>query len=365
MSLNDIIAGKFNRNTMDRKVFSLLSTLIILVGLFIVAGILFPTTVSAVLSILWVVLVTFVIIFFVLGFLVIMGMRTEVGKVLDAFLEGSLKIIDFLELVKDLWHKFVELIKDFFLFAAPFFAYVLAIVLYILLLILYKTVGKTNDVTLLTVGITFGSLVIFGIVSKPQDVVDNSKWVKKFLTKLKFGFVDSFEVILFVFFLTMDSTNLFFLPADLNVLLKANLGSFDLMIRSISYKGYATITLNIIIITIIIEIIRNLLRVFALARKYYLEYVHAPAAEESKSVLIIIKDSLRKSFADSKDDLTKFITLNTVLFAVFLFLPRLKLFTLAIASATNLLMDITIRSRLTSGKGTDLISRILAKVFRL
>lgn len=357
--------NKFSRNNLDRKVFSLLSTLIIIVGLFIVAGILFPTTVSVILNILWVVLVTFVTIFFVLGILVIVGMRSEVGQVLDAFLEGSLKIIDFLELVKNLWHQFVELVKDFLIFAAPYFAYVLSILLYILLLVIYKTVGRTQDVTSLTIILTFVSIFLFGFISKPRNDEDDTKWGKRFVAKLRAGFIDSFEVILFVFFLTMDSTNLFFLPSNLNVPISARVGSFDLMVRSISYKGHAITTLDLIVTTIIIEIVRNLLRIFAGARMYYLEYVHSPASEENKSVLIILKDSIRKSFWDSKNDLTKFITFNTVLFAAFLFLPRLKLLTLAVASATNLIMDIIIRARLTSRKGTDLISRTLAFVFRL
>jgi hypothetical protein len=107
------------------------------------------------------------------------------------------------------------------------------------------------------------------------------------------------------------------------------------------------------------------LRVFSVAREYYLEYTHSVLPEENVKVLAIIKNSIRKSFGDAKDDLTKFITMNTVLFAVFLFFPRLKLFTLTIASISNLIMDLTIRSRLVSKKSTDLISRTLAWIFKL
>ncbi len=365
MNFKSSFLEKFTQNNMDKKVFSLLATLIVIVGLFIAAGILFPTTVSIIVNILWIVLVTVMVIFFVLGVLVIVGMRKEAGQVLDAFLEGTLKIIDFLELVRSLWHRFVELVKEFLLFAAPFFAYVLAIIVYILLLVVYKSVGGAHDVTLLTIILTAGSLIIFGFISKPREEVEQPSWGKQFVNKLRMGFIDGFEVVLFIFFLTMDSTKVFFLPANLNIPLTANWGGYDLMTRSYVYTDHMKITLDLIAATIIIEIIRNLLRIFSVARQYYLEYTHSSLSEENSSVLAIIKTSIRKSFGDAKDDLTKFITLNTVLFAVFLFFPRLKLMTLTVASATNLLMDLLIRSRLTSKKGSDLISRTLAWIFRL
>jgi hypothetical protein len=365
MDLNDTVIGKFNKNSMDRKVFHLLSILMIIVGLFIVAGILFPTTVSMILNSLWVVLVTFVITFFFLGFLVIFGMRKEVGSVLDAFLEGSLKIIDFLELVRDLWYRFIQLVKDFFLFAAPFFAYIIAAVVYVLLIIIYKSVGRTGDVTILTIAITVFCIAGFGIISRPTADPMELTWIKHFFKRLRFGLVDAFEVILFIFFLTMDSTSIFFLPQELNVPIKAVWGSYDFMVKSFVYSDHMKITINIIVGTIAVEIIRNFLRIFAVARQYYLEYVNSFSPEEHKGILIIIKNSIRKSFGDAKDDLIKFITLNTVLFAVFLLFPRLKLFTLLLASCTNLIMDLVFRSRLTVKKGTDLISRTLSYVFKV
>jgi hypothetical protein len=365
MTLKELLTGKFNRNTLDKKVFSLLSTLIVIVGLLIVIGILFPVMVALILNTLWIVLVTLVVIFFVLGLLVILGMRKEVGRVLDAFLEGSLRIIDFLDLLRDLWRQFVELVKEFLIFAAPFFAYVAALLIYVILLLIYKSIGKDHDVTYLTIILTFVSLVIFGIVSKPRVDTGDEKWSKKFGKRFRAGLIDGFEVVLFIFFLTMDSTKIFFLSPDLNVPLHAKMGDFDFMVKSIDYKGYTRITLNLIIATIIIEIVRNILRIFALSRMYYLEYLATPISEENKSLMAIIKNSIRKSFDDSKDDVMKFITLNTVLFAVFLFFPRLKLLALTVSSATNLLLDLFIRTRLTTKKNTDLISRTITKVFNL
>ena len=365
MDLNNTFIGKFNKNNMDKRVFSLLATLIILVGLFIAAGILFPTTVSIIWNIIWLVLITFVIIFFVLGFLVIIGMKSEAGRVLDAFLEGSLKLIDFLELVRKLWHKFVQLLKDFLLFAAPFFAYVASLIVYVLLIIIYKSVGRTQDVTILTIILTAGSIVAFGLISKPRKEVEELVWKKHFAKKFRMGFVDGLEVILFLFFLTMDSTDLFFLPANLNIPLIAEWKGYDLMIRSYVYADHMNITLNLILVSIIIEIVRNMIRIFAVARQYYLEYTHSALSEEDRSIMYILKNSIRKSFADAKDDLIKFVSFNTVLFAAFLLFPRLKLLTLAVASITNLIMDLIFRVRLTSKKGTDLISRTLAWIFRL
>ncbi len=366
MKFTSRIAEKFGKNNVDRKVFSLLSTFIIIVILFIAAGILFPTTVSVILNILWITIITLVVIFFVLGILVIVGMRKEVGQVLDAFLEGSLKIIDFLELIRSLWAKFIQLIKDFLIFAAPFIAYALAFLVYIILLLIYKSIGRNNDVTVLTVIITAVSIFAFGVISKPQQDVYELTWGKQFTKKLKAGFVDGFEVVLFIFFLTMDSTNIFFLPASLNVPLHAEFAGYDFMKRSYNYSDHMSVTLNFILITIIVEIIRNALRIFTLARSYYLEYTSS-IAEEHSGTLSVIKNAIRKSFQNSKSDLTKFITTNTVLFAVFLLFPRLKLFTLTIASISNFILDLIFRSRLSPKRerGTDLISRCLVKLFKI
>ena len=366
MTLKDILTGKAAQNSLDRKVFSLLATFVVIIGLFIIAGMLFPAAVSIILNIFWVVLLTSALVFFALGFLVIFGMRKEASRILDILLEGSLTFIDFLDFLRSLWHRFLELLREFLLFAAPIFAYIIALALYVVLIIIYKKVGENNDVTILTIGITVLALLLFGIISKPENPNAELITFKQiFFKKIKEGFIDSFEVILFVFFLTMDNTNLFFLPAHMNVELHAQIGGYNLMKRSFLYDSHIWTTLNLIVATVTIEILRNIIRLFALARKYYLSESKEYSYDEKRGTLFLVKEAIRKSFNDSKDDLIKFVTFNTVLFAVFLLFPRLKILTLAVASATNLILDIAIMSRLTATKGQDLISRLLARAFKL
>ncbi len=367
MTLKDLFTGNVSKNSMDRKAFSLLTTLVVVVGIFLAAGILFPTTVSVILNIFWIIITASVVVFFVLGILVIFGMRKEASRILDILLEGSLTFIDFLEFLKNVWKRFVEMLKEFLLFAAPIFAYVTDFLIYVLLLYVYKTVGKDHDVTLMTIIISFVAITGFGLLNKPknEDTMELT-WKGQFGNRFRSGLVDGSEVILFVFFLTMDSTHLFFLPNDLNIPLKAEFGSYDLMIRSFVYNNHLKITGVLIIISVCIEVLRNLLRIYAHARRHYAELSAVNTPEEGKkSTIELLKDSIRKSFNDSKDDLIRFVTFNTVLFAVFLLFPRLKLLTLVVASITNFTLDIFMRSRLTAKKGRDLISRLLGAIFKL
>ena len=368
MTLKDIFTGQVGRNNMDRKVFSLLTTLIVILALFLAAGFLFPEAVSVILNVIWIILIASAAIFFTLGILVIIGMKNEAGRILDMLLEGALTFIDFLEFLKNLWRRFVDLLKEFLLFATPIFAYIAAFLVYVLLLYVYKSVGKTYDVTIMTVAITAVAILGFGFLSKPQpEIVIELTWKGQFQKRFKAGFIDGVEVILFIFFLTMDSTDLFFLPADLNIPLKAEFRDYDLMVRSFVYDKHVITTLALIVTTVSLEVLRNMIKIFASARKYYLNFSHELEnfMGTKRTTMGTLKEAIRKSFNDAKRDLIKFVTFNTVLFAVFLIFPRLKLLTLAVASVTNLGLDLSLRSRLTAKKGNDLISRILQKVFKL
>jgi len=220
----------------------------------------------------------------------------------------------------------------------------------------------------MTVIITAAAILGFGLLSKPQpNTIIELTWKGQFQKKFKAGFIDGIEVVLFVFFLTMDSVNLFFLPADLNIPLKAEFRGYDLMVRSFVYDKHVTTTIALIVTTVSLEVLRNMIKVFASARRYYSNFSHELEnfGGTKRNTMDMLKEAIRKSFNDAKSDLIKFVTFNTVLFGVFLLFPRLKLLTLAVASVTNLALDLTIRSRLTAKKGSDLISRILQKAFRL
>lgn len=365
-SLMEELLKKFDQLYTNKKFFNFLVGVLIVFGLFLVAGILFPTFVSIILNILWISLLTVVIIFFLIGVLVIVGLRKEAMKLLDILLEGSLTLVDFINFVKELWRRFIELVREFLLYAAPILAYLSNLLIYIVLLSLYKFVGRTYDVTVLTFVITIALTTTVAFLTKPIFTAPTlSSWKAKFKHLFMRGFVDGFEVVLFLFFLTMDSTDIFFFPDSLNVLLRAELGDYDLMVRGFVYSDHLKITSIIIIIAVFTEIVRNAMRIVATARMYYKNEVSVDTEGIRISWAVRFKDALRKSFIELKDDLIEFVTYNTFLFAVFILFPRLKLLTLAIASVTSLFMDLIIPGRLIPTPRTDLIAKILSKLFGL
>lgn len=343
------------------KVFSILAYTIVFLGVVGGIGVLFPRFGAIVFTVMWIFLFSVVAIFFVLGFLVIFGLKGDVSRILDVFLEGSLTLIDFIDFLKKIYHKFIQILQEFVLFFTPATAYLISFFVYVLLIILYKEVGKEYDVTLLTV---FLSITLVGLVgylntiNKP-DLSKTGTLVKAknvFKTKIS----DAFEIVLFIFFLTMDATNVFFLPKDLRIPIFAGIGDYDLMKRGFTVTDHFKITLNLIIIAITVDIFRNILKIVIIAMKYYKTGYDNEVNRSSN-----IKLAIRKSFGDAKDDLVKFITFTTVLVGVFLLFPRLKLLAMALASVTNLSLDVILPERLTTKRGNDLFSRILTKLFKL
>ncbi|MFC1622016.1 hypothetical protein ACFL13_01345 [Patescibacteria group bacterium] len=355
-----ILGGIKNPEKVNKGAFNILA---ILFGIGVFLGFLalvFPTAFFVVINFLWIFLILIVTVFLVLGFLVVIGLREEVSKFLDVMLEGSLTIIDAVELIKKLYASFVLLLKDFILFIMPVIASGLSFLIYFGILLLYKNVGKENDVTIMTVILTAVMMVVVAVLNIPLDNKrPDDSWKGQCRAKFKRYFADSFEIIVFIFFLTMDSTNLFFLPKHLNVPIRAHLGSVDLMLRGADVTHQADVTVLLVTIAISIEILRNVIRVVVGAISYF----NQTHTEDSR--VNHIKNSVRKSFADTKDDLVKFITFTTVLIIVFLFFPRLKLFAMVVASSMGLVLDVIIPARIHAKKGEDLFSRLIVKVFRL
>jgi hypothetical protein len=135
-------------NNADKKTFNLLAIVVVLVGLSVVFSLLYPGAFSLVVSILWVVLLGIVIVFFALGLLVVIGLKKEASRLLEVLFEGSLTIIDLIEFIRLSIRKFVSLLRDFLLFIAPFLAFISALFIYVLFILVYKLVGRTYDVTL-------------------------------------------------------------------------------------------------------------------------------------------------------------------------------------------------------------------------
>lgn len=351
-------------NKLKMRIYRYLAWFLASLGIFIFLKLTFPTAVEFVLNIIWATLFAIVVVFLTLGVFVVIGLKDEVAQALDVILEGSLTLLDTLRLLKKIWERFVEVAKEFIIYCSPIFGYFVAAIIYLLVLVFYKAVGKSFDVALLTIVLTFVMVLLLGLLNRPKKDLDitTSEWVKAVKTRFKRGFIDGLEVVLFVFFLTMDSTKLPFLPESLNNELHAKLGTYDLMAKSMNLADHVQVTFSLIIATTTLEIIRNGLRVYAVARQYYYE------GEDSQITSVgyaRLKDSIRKSFGDAKDDLIRFITFTTVLLIVFLFFPRLKLLTLVVASTTAFLLDLFIKDRLVIKKSDDLISRILSKLFKI
>jgi hypothetical protein len=361
--MSDLMEPNGNKN---KAFFRLLAFVIALLGLFLALNIIAPTLVSIILNFVGILLLIIVIIFFALGTLVILGMKKEVSKALDIFLEGSLSILDFIQLIKDVWAQFIRTLKEFLIFAAPIFAFILALLLYLLILMLYKWVGREHDVTIMTIILTFILVFVVGVLNRPEGTIrELVSWGDRFQKSFKSSFVDGTEVVLFLFFLTMDSDKLFFLPKEYNIPLHAEMFGYDLMTRSFVFTDHLDITVVIIVATISMELFRNLLRIFAVARKYYAQHYTSLMDTTGHSKMNLLKQSIRLSFKELKEDVVKFITFTTVLFFVFMFFPRLKLLTLVVASLASVILDVIIISRLTAERGNDLITRILAKLFNL
>ena len=350
----------------DKKVYKLLATMLVCLIVLVVGNIVFPTFFRIVWNIIWFFMLSVVIVFIGLGTLVIFGLKEEAQSILDLLLEGSLTFVDFTNFVKKLIERFIKKLKEFVLFIAPLIGYLIAFWIYILLIYLYKLVGTRFEVTVLTIFLTILLVCLVGIFTKPYKVAPVlNTWSQIFVFRIKRFFTDGFELVIFLFFLTMDSTNLFFLSDSLNIPIRASLGSYDLMIRGFSFD-HGRITFTVIIVAIASEIVRNIIRIINLAIKYNRESLKLMVeAEIPFERAEVFKDSVRKGFNQAKDDLIKFITFTTVLILVFLIFPRLKLLSMAVASLTSLAIDLLIPSRITSTKGADLISRLLTKAFKL
>lgn len=359
------IIHRLDSATLNKKVYKALTAIFAILGALLILNILFPTAMTFFFNIIWIVLLAGVVTFFILGILVIMGLKDETSQILDILLEGSLTLLDVINYLKRVWKNFLELLKELLVYASPIFAYITTSIIYVTLLIFYKSIGKTYDVTALTLSLTIMLVAIVGLLSGPiPRAQDGIHWLTSFKRRFRSGFIDGFEVILFLFFLTLDSTNLFFLPQSLNIPLKSALGSYDFMIKGFVYSDHLRITINLIIATIVIEVVRNIMRIVALAKMHYSQLsISRDPSEHGRTKLI--KLSIRKSFGEAKDDIIKFITFTTILVVVFLFFPRLKLLTLLGASSTMLILDILNPKRLTYIEKADLVSRILTKVFRL
>lgn len=328
----------------------------------------YPSATKIVLNILWFTALSVAIMFIAMGIMAILGMKKEVGQLLEIFVEGSFSVMDLIDFIKQVFKLFFEKVKEAFLNLAPLFSYIMAISLYLGTLYLYKLVGKSFDVTALTIFISIMGVALLSYINLPgRNNLIKTGWRHEFGNKVSKAFVNSFEIVLFVFFLTMDSTHLFYVPPDLNVPLRAQIGNYDFMLRGFKLND-AKITLIIIATAIIVEVLRNILKIVYSSRKYYTSWLETEPQNNltDKQRYQNIKKSVRLTFAEFKDDLIRFVSFTTVLVIVFITFPRLKLMSMAVASITLLVFDLVFPVRLlTRTRNQDLISVILEKTLKI
>lgn len=310
-------------------------------------------------QILRVTLIGLTALFIFLSILVFVGLRDQAVEIIKRVIDGSLTSIDIYEAIKrfsrNVWKKLKNLLKNL----APLYAFLINVYLYFLLIFLFKFVGSIFDVTLFTVLLTFVLVISTAFLTRPGNRKDFDSFKDSFLA----NFTDFFEITLFIFFLTIDAEKLFFLPDSLNTELVSKIGDYDLMVRGINVYDNFNTTINIILFILIIEIARNALGFYLIAKKYAAEMEKS----EIKSDESILKLSIKQSLYKNIDDIVKFITYITFVVFVFLFFPRLKLLAMAVASLGALVADFLFSDRLTATteKKQDLLGKILARLFRL
>lgn len=329
----------------------------------------YPHVFLVLLNVFWLLLTIITISFLVLGTLTIMGKRQEAGKIIDLVLKGSITLIDITSFIKSLVEEFKKIVRRVVIFAIPYLSFIVAFVLYLVILYGYKYIGKTNDVFIPTLFLSIGLTLILGILNRPKKTQEQSiTWIQEALKLFNRSFIDSLEIFIFILFLTIDNTKLFFLPKDLNVSLHAKVGTYDLMTRSIVFTDHAKTTFILIGAGILLELIRNILRLLVTTIIYYKNPDKFIPESKGYGRAGLFKGALKKTVAEAKDEILYFSAFTTFMMIVFLVFPRLKLIALIGVSAGNLIIDIMFPQRLTIKKPKeqeDIISRTFDKIFRI
>lgn len=355
----------------ERYTRAITGIVVIVIILLLITGVLAFTahdTFNAIANAFWLVMFCLVFLFLLLGVLVMIGMKNQVKQILDFFIEGTLTIVDLMDFLKRVATYVVETVKQVIYLLIPFIAYLLGALIYFALIYGYKWVGKQYDVTLLTIGLTIVLIILTGALNTKGkgDAATELSWGKQIQFRMKDYFGDAVEVVLFIFFLTMDNTHLFFLPSDLNVPLHASLFGFDLMPRGWTFDSTIKQTFTIVMVAVGVEILRFIVRIVTAGYNFYKEInTYIGETHESMSNPSQVKWALRQSFEVHKDDVVRFITYTTFIIFVFLAFPRLKILAMAVSSITAFILDFLIPDRLVIKKGHDLFSKLITLLFKV
>lgn len=284
-------------------------------------------------------LIALLAIFILLGVAVIIGMRSEVGLIIDHLFAGTIKLIEIVELLAKTWSRFLQLLKDLLVLISPAIAGVTGLIGYVILLTLYKYVGTQGSVTLLTVGLTALLSLLPLIVWQPHLHKDSfhaqTFWVE-WRSKMSLYLLNAYEIMLFVFFLTLDWREPFFLPKSLWGHVEATLGGVDLMIRGFNFHETFIFTLWLAGIAVLLAVLRQIFRIVLRALRMQKVLNGRGAAAHLES----FRDRLKISLNESSDEIVQFVGYTTLVLLVFFMFPRLKLLSLVVFSATTLLWDI-------------------------
>lgn len=333
----------------------------------ILLSITYPSVFTIVKNLIWVTIFSVAMLFFTVGVLTVIGRKKEASKVIDLILEGSVSMIDIMDLLSIFYKTFLESMKKVAATVIPYFAYVLSIFIYFGILALYKYVGSLKDVAILTIVLTIILTITVGFLNRPKAVQNTIKFNEYFnniLKNFRKYFVDSFEITIFILFLTIDSTNLSFLPSELNVPINATISNYNLIYRGFS-ADHVDITVKLVGIGLFVESLRMALKLGATALKVYNTTPLNGSLNAQEASVQKRKQVIRKTVHKSKGNIMRFASFTTFMMFVFMFFPRLKLVALITASTTNLFLDVVIPGRLTFTQSTDLISRIFNKVVRV
>jgi hypothetical protein len=322
-------------------------------------------------SVLWVIAFATTTILLIIGGLTIIGKHKEASKIIDLVVEGSVTAIDIYDFLKLLYKTFIQILKDAVLIMVPYFAYFVAVIVFLLILALYKFIGTKVDVTVPTILMTVTLTFLVGVMTRPKEPKPEPdvppkraqlvKFIKQVIASFNRSFIDGFEVAVFGLFLTIDSTNLFFLPDSLNKPLHATLAGHDIMVRGFSPTD-ASVMFKLVTLGIFIEIIRLGIKLLAEAINYYknMNLQGAKFSEDDKTILA--KALIRVVMARAKNQILRFSAFTSFMIFVFLMFPRLKLVALIATSATSLILDLMFRKRLTFRESEDLLNRVFNRL---
>lgn len=307
--------------------------------------------------------IPFFILFVILGFLVIIGFGKEVKYFLTTTFHGIMQVFLIAKVLRNIYRWIIKLLQRIMFFLSPFIAAAIAMFVYYLLMYLYKYVGLSHDVTGLTVLLTILLTVAIRLFPRvSSDSKEKTFWTLWFEKTSRILF-DFFELMVFVFFITLDWVNVPFLPPRLWVEITAYLSEYDLMIRGVNFHYSFFFTIWLAGFAFFAEFIRQAFKIIHRSRYYY---VTLKTSQPFKSRLDLFEEAVSESFYYSLADLVTFFGYTTVVTVTFFLFPRLKLLSLIFFSLTSLAMDIIRPAHVPVGTPPqDLLTRIIIKTLNL